>query len=98
MLKNINQPKETMFTRDAMIKGIAKATAKDKAKKNQPKETMKKEINKARKLINENPKNNHNLTNDNIKDFLNSFDNFNQAFDFINAHNKLCKSSFFFHA
>jgi len=28
-----------MFTRDAMIKGIAKATAKDKAKKNQPKET-----------------------------------------------------------
>ena len=40
MLKNINQPKETMFTRDAMIKGIAKATAKDKAKKNQPKETM----------------------------------------------------------
>ena len=29
-----------MFTRDAMIKGIAKATAKDKAKK---KETMKKQ-------------------------------------------------------
>ena len=26
-----------MFTRDAMIKGIAKATAKDKAKKNQQK-------------------------------------------------------------
>ena len=31
--KNINKPKETMFTRNAMIKGIAKATAKDKAKK-----------------------------------------------------------------
>ena len=31
---NKNQPiKETMFTRNAMIKGIAKATAKDKAKK-----------------------------------------------------------------
>ena len=67
-------------------------------KTNQPKETMKKEINKARKLINENPKNNHNLTNDDIKDFLNSFDDFNQAFNFINAHNKLCKSSFFFNA
>ena len=50
---------------------------------------MKKEINKARKLINKNPKNNHNLTNDDIKDFLNSFDDFNQAFNFINAHNKL---------
>ena len=37
MLKNINQPKETMFTRDAMIKGIAKATAKDKAKKTKAK-------------------------------------------------------------
>ena len=33
MLKNTNQLKETMFTRNAMIKGIAKATAKDKAKK-----------------------------------------------------------------
>ena len=37
MLKNINQPKETMFTRNAMIKGIAKATAKDKAKKTKAK-------------------------------------------------------------
>ncbi len=36
--KNNQQKKETMFTRDAMIKGIAKATAKDKAKK----ETMNK--------------------------------------------------------
>ena len=35
-----------MFTRDAMIKGIAKATAKDKAKKNQPKETMQTEYKK----------------------------------------------------
>jgi len=39
MFKTI-KPKETMFTRNAMIKGIAKATAKDKAKTNQPKETM----------------------------------------------------------
>ena len=67
-------------------------------KSTKKKETMKKKINKARKLINKNPKNNHNLTNDDIKDFLNSFDDFNQAFNFINAHNKLCKSSFFFHA
>ena len=38
---NKNQPKENMFTRDAMIKGIAKATAKDKAKKTKAKkETM----------------------------------------------------------
>ena len=40
--KNNQQKKETMFTRDAMIKGIAKATAKDKAKKNQQKKTMNK--------------------------------------------------------
>jgi hypothetical protein len=59
---------------------------------------MKKEINKVRKLLKQNAKNTYNLTDDNLKDFLNSFNNFNQAFNFIKAHNKLCKSSFFFHA
>ena len=42
-----NQPKETMFTRNAMIKGISKATDKDKLKKEKRTvETVKQELSK----------------------------------------------------
>ena len=57
---------------------------------NKPKETMtyKQAINKYRQLLKANPKNNQNLTDDEILDCLNAYDNFKQAFDFIRFHNK----------
>ena len=73
-----------MFTRDAMIKGIAKATAKDKAKKNQPKETMQTEYKKTSMQYQKNMQSNA-KTDDLYRKIQ---DNENQwfAFDYILDH------------
>jgi len=51
--------------------------------------TNKQAINKFRKLLKKNPKSNHNATNDEIQDCLNDFENFEQAFNMVKAHNQL---------
>ncbi len=50
---------------------------------------MKNIISKIRKLIQENPVSNQNLSDSDLKEFLNSFENYNQAVNFVKSHNYL---------
>ena len=47
-------------------------------------------LNKVRKLIEKNPENNQNLSDSDLKEFLNGFANYDQAVNFIKSHNYLC--------
>ena len=46
-------------------------------------------LNKLRKLITKNPNSNQNLSDSDLKDFLISFKNYDQAVNFIKSHNYL---------
>ena len=46
-------------------------------------------LNKIRKLIEKNPVSNQNLSDSDLKEFLSSFANYDQAVNFIKSHNYL---------